>query len=137
MNKKNFCTGFFLVVLLSLLSGCLQESVKVKNDFEGILFDSDIVELVYAKKIERIDNNKILGIDVKFLFKNPNDRFINLNVYVEFLDEEDHLITREGPHTIGIRPNYEEKLTEGANTISYNGKHASLVHHIKIIADEI
>ena len=137
MNINFFFKVIFLLFLISILSGCLNESVKVKNDFEGISFKSDAVELVYAKKIERVDNNKILGIDVKFLFKNPNDRYINLDVYVEFYDKEDHLITKEGPHTIGIRPNYEEKLTEGANTISYNGEHASLIDHVIIIAEEI
>ncbi len=137
MNIKFFFKVIFLFFLISLLSGCLQESVKVENDFEGISFKSDVVELVYAKKTERVDNNKILGIDIKFLFKNPNDRYIDLDVYVEFYDKEDHLITKEGPHNIGIRPNYEEKLTEGANTISYNGEHASLVDHVIIIAEEI
>jgi hypothetical protein len=133
-----------LLVIGSLLfSGCTQQSAKV--EFENIELESSIVELASAK----IEKNDLVWIypenedpkqvpkeiNVKYLFHNIVDRTVNVDVTVYFYDENNLLLDMVKGQTIN---SLIEDSTEGmANNVRLRGDDAALVHHVKIVAEEI
>ena len=107
------------------------------ENFNNILFDSDIVELVYSKmNINKDDQGSILSVDVQYRFRNIADRNIEINVFVEFYDIEDNFLTREGPKEISIPKGWTEQGISPANIIKYSGEKSSLIEYLKIIVEE-
>lgn len=137
-----------LIVLLLVLgslffSGCTQQSAKVK--FDNIEIESNVVELSSAA----IEKNDLIWvypenedpkqvpkeIDVKYLFHSIVDRNINVDVTVYFYDETNLLLDMVKGQTIyNLAADSTERM---ANTVKLRGDDAALVHHVKIVAEEI
>jgi len=99
--------------------------------------ESDVVELVYSEvNYNKDDYGVILGIEVQYRFRNIADRTIDINVYAEFYDKDDNLLTREGPKEITIPEGWTEQGTSPANIISYSGEKSSSVDYIEIVVEE-
>lgn len=133
-----------LLVMGSLLfSGCTQQSAKV--EFDNIELESSVVELSSAT----IEKNDLIWvypenedpkqvpkeIDVKYLFHSIVERPVNVDVTVYFYDENNLLLDMAKGQTIyNIAGDSTEQM---ANTVKLRGDDAALVHHVKIVAEEI
>jgi len=137
--KKYVDLMVILIVLITLfLSGCQQEGTSTDKNFDNIYLDSDIVELVFSKIIlNKDEKGVILGVEVQYRFKNIANRKIDINVYAEFYDKEDNLLTREGPKEITIPKGWTEQGLSPANIINYSGEEAREVDYVNIVVEEI
>lgn len=137
MKKGPWIIGAILFLMGGVLSGCVfQGGVTVKNNFEGITFESSVVELVNASLDFREDRNVITKVDVKYLFRNIAGRAVEVSVIVEFYDKNDNLLVTRGPKYINLPKDYVETVYSPANIISYSGEKVSEVDHVRIIAEE-
>ena len=137
MKKDPWLIGTILFLSGGILSGCVfQEGVTVKNNFEGITFESNIVELVNASLDFHEDKNVITKVDVKYLFHNIAGKNVEVTVIVEFYDKNDNLLVTRGPKYIILPKDYVETVYSPANIISYSGEKVSEVDHARIIAKE-
>ena len=137
MKKGPWIIGTILFLMGSVLSGCVfQGGVTVNNNFEGITFESGVVELVNASLDFHEDNNVITKVDVKYLFRNIVGRAVEVSVIVEFYDKNDNLLVTRGPKYINLPKDYVETVYSPANIISYSGEKVSEVDHVRIIAEE-
>lgn len=135
--KKNLAVyGFSIILIILIFSGCQEQKTIETSYLEGIEFKSELVELIYSNITKSIDGEKVLNIDVKYLFKNVVGRDLNLKVFVEFYDKNDQLLYTGGPKYITLPNNWTEQGVSPANTISYSGKQANDVDHVTIIASE-
>jgi hypothetical protein len=131
----------FVVSLALLLCGC-QEQTKTENNNldKDVELESDVVEFVYSNLTKQIDNGKVIGIDVEYLFKNIANRTINFNVSAEFYDPEDNLIYKSNPEDKRFKgftaDTTEEAVSPIWNVISYTGIDADKINHVKIIVKE-
>jgi hypothetical protein len=137
MIKKLSLIVMLLIFILSNLTGCLeQEAVKTENKFEGIEFESDIVELSYGKIDFISDQGNLMRVDVKYLFKNIANRDLRINFYVKFYDKLDNLIATSQRKEMNLPIGYEEVGVGPANIISYSGELVSKVDHVELIVEE-
>ena len=137
MKKGPWLIGAILFLMGGVLSGCVfPEGVTVKNNFEGITFESSIVELVNASLDFHEDKNVITKVDVKYLFHNIAGKNVEVTVIVEFYDKNDNLLVTRGPKYINLPKDYVETVYSPANIISYSGEKVSEVDHARIIAKE-
>jgi hypothetical protein len=137
MKKGPWIIGTILFLMGSVLGGCVfQGGVTVKNNFEGITFESSVVELVNASLDFHEDKNVITKVDVKYLFRNIAGRAVEVSVMVEFYDKNDSLLVTRGPKYINLPKDYVETVYSPANIISYSGEKVSEVDHVRIIAEE-
>jgi len=95
-----------------------------------------LVELIHSNITKRTDGEKILKIDVEYLFKNIAGRNINIKVFVEFYNKNNDLLYTGGPKYITLLDGWKEQGVSPANIISYSGKRVDEVNHIKIIVSE-
>jgi len=136
MKKKLLIFGFLIICLILIFSGC-QDQKAIENSYlEGIEFDSEIVELIHSEVIKHTQDNKVLSIDVEYLFKNIAGRDLNLKIFVEFYDKDNLLLYTGGPRYIILPAGWIEQGVSPTNIISYSGKQANNVDHVKINASE-
>jgi len=139
MKKYLWIIGTTLFLIVCILNGCLgpEGGITVENPFEGITFDSSVVELVNASLGFIKEKNVVQKAEVKYLFHNVADRYIEVKVIVEFYDKNDNLLITEGPKHISLPKGYRETTPYSpANIISYSGDKVSEVDHVRIIAEE-
>jgi len=137
MKKDPWIIGTILFLMVGVLSGCVfPGGVTVKNNFEGITFESSVVELVNASLDFHENKNVITKVDVKYLFRNIAGRAVEVSVIVEFYDKNDNLLVTRGPKYINLPKDYVETVYSPANIISCSGEKVSEVDHVRIIAEE-
>ena len=137
MNKKLCLVAITIFLILIVLSGCQeQEATTAQNNFDRITLESNVFELVDASLEFKEDNNVIVRVDVKYLFRNIAGRDSTATITVEFFDKSNNLLSTGGPKYISLLKDYVETSVLGANVISYSGENASEVDHVKIIAVE-
>ncbi len=142
MNKKICIMFVFVISLVLLLCGCQEQTDTENNNLDkNVELDSDIVEFVYSNLTQKINNGKVTGADVEYLFRNIAGRTINFTVTAEFYDAEDNLLYTGGPNNFyGITKDHIETTVPAnkpnPNVISYNGINASKVDHVKIVVSE-
>ncbi len=138
MRKDLFALGFSLIVLVGFFSGCQESEIEAAS-FEGITLESSIVELVNASlKYYDDDNDKdVERVEVKYLLHNIAGRTISIQIYVEYYDINDNLLTTQGPKTLNsMPPDHTEQPSAGFNVFSYDGDDVDLVDHVTIIVEE-
>ena len=136
MIKNLLVLGFINVLLILIFSGCQEQKAVEISYSEKIDFKSELVELIYSNITKQTDGEKVLNIDVKYLFKNIAERDINLKIFVEFYDKNNGLLYTGGPKYITLLNGWAEQGVSPTNIISYSGKHVNEVDHVKIIASE-
>jgi hypothetical protein len=137
MKKELLLIVSVLLLIICSISGCFgPEGTKVENPFEGITFESKIVELVNASLVLHKDRNVITKANVKYLFHNIAGKTVDVKVIVEFYDINNYLLATRGPKYISIPKDYTETVYSPANVISYKGEKVSEVNHVRIIAEE-
>ena len=135
--KKLILIIIILIFIISSFTGCLeQEAVKTENKFEGIEFQSDIVELSYGKIDFISDQGNLMRVDVQYLFKNIANRDLRINIHVKFYDKLDNLIETSQRKEMNLPIGYEEVGVGPANIISYSGELVSKVDHVELIVEE-
>ena len=70
MNKYLWSISIIILLTVSVLSGCNTQEATEIDKFEGIRFESTIVELVNASLDLLKEKNVIRKADVKYLFHN-------------------------------------------------------------------
>jgi len=127
-----------IVITIAFLSGCEQKGTEVENSSKLITLDSKVVELIYSSlNFTKDHSGNIVRADVEYLFKNIAGGVITIKIFVEFYDKNNNLLATGGPKEIGPLPKgYQEQGVSPANIISYDGKDAAKVDHVKIIANE-
>lgn len=135
MDKKIMIIIGFIFILIILLCGCQEQTENNQQSFENIELESDIVDLAYGK-IDFVKNNdEITRVNAEYRLKNIIDRDINVNVSVEFYDENNNLLyTSDNMTIIALRAGDEEDVI---NTATYDGEFVSQVDHVKIKVSEI
>jgi len=136
MKKNLLVLGFLIILIISIFNGCQEQKAVETSYLEGIQFESELVELIHSKVIKRTEGEKVLNIDVEYLFKNIADRDINLKVFVEFYDKNNELLYTGGPKYINLLNGWAEQGVSPTNIISYSGKQVGKVDHVKIIVLE-
>jgi hypothetical protein len=137
MNKYPCLIGISLILISIFLSGCQQQGASTDETLDNIFLDSDIVELVYSKmNFNKNEKDVILGIEVQYKFRNIANRNIDINVFAEFYDKEDNLLSREGPKEISISKGWTEQGISPANIINFSGENSSKVEYVKIVVEE-
>lgn len=136
MKNKLLILGFLIILVISIFSGCQEQKAIETSYLEGIEFESELVELKYANITKKTDGEKVLNIDVQYLFKNIASRDLNLKIFIEFYDMNSALLYKGGPKYISLLNGWEEQGVSPTNIISYSGKQAHLVDHIKIVVLE-
>lgn len=138
MKKILLSICVITIFLMTFLSGCQKEGTTTDKNIDNILFDSNVVELVYSDiNFNKDDNGIILNVEVQYRFKNIVDRNIDINVFAEFYDKDNNLLAKEGPKEISIPKGWTEQGISPANSIRYSGVNAELVDHVNIIVEEI
>ena len=137
MKKSLLVIGAIIFLMTTFLSGCQeQEATKVENNFEGIIFESDVFELVYASLDFFKEQNIIIRAEVTYLFRNIAGRDVDANVLVKLYDKNDNLLHEETPKTFSLLKDYVEQGIGPANVVKYSGEKVSEVDYAKIIAIE-
>lgn len=137
MKKSLLIYGFGILLITIFLSGCQDQTPVDTNNLENIEFESDIVELAYSNFTKNIQDDKVVSVSVEYLFKNIADRDISINITAEFYDEDNNSLHTGGPNTISLPAGWTEQgISPTANRITYDGKDASEVDHVRIIVKE-
>ena len=137
MQNKLSLFGVFFITLLICFSGCEEQgSTNAQNNYEEIVLESSVVELVNASLKLIKDQDDILRAEVQYLFHNIAGRDVQVKVKVEFYDENNNLLAVEGTKTINMPSDYSEQGISPANIITYYGENVKQVDHVKIIAEE-
>jgi len=137
MDLKKIFYICLIVFLALFFSGCQEDTKDTNYQIpDNVLFESDIVELVFADITEHKSNGVVNQLDVAFLLKNIAGRSLNINKSVEFYNEADELLYTSDPVQFkGFSAGYIEQ--EPNPIIEYNGKNASAVSYVKIIVEEL
>ena len=138
MYKKNIYYIILCFCLLVITIGCL-EKTNEKLNFDNIILESNVVELVNASMDFKYDkNDSITRIEVTYLFKNIVNHIIEkLNITIKFFDKDNNLIGFGGPKYIRNLPiGYIETYVMEANKIIYDDTNSNLIDHCVIIAME-
>jgi len=129
MRKEVYALGFCIIIIVGFLSGC-QESETGAIIFEGVSIDSSIVELSNAS-FDIISNSQdeVIQVEVYYQLHNIAGRDLyNVKIFCDFYDDNDNLINRQGPKTIGKMPiDYVETESPGFNHFTYEGDDVGLV----------
>jgi len=129
MEKKLVLFGVSIVLLTITFSGCQEEATLVEKNFEGIYFNSDILELVNGSLDITKDKEIITRIEVTLYFKNLLNEDINLEYAVEFCDKNDNVLYYKSYEI----KNFPAKYTEASpDTFLYNGKNVADFDHVNV-----
>ena len=134
--KKMICViGFFLIIAIGMLSGCQETKTTGVKTFEGVSLVSNVVTLSNASfKLIKDKNDIIVRAEVQYLFHNPSNKPIRINVTASFCDNEGNVIFIGGPKHIYLLEEYTERSITGANSISYDGEGVEKIDHVIITA---
>jgi len=83
------------------------------------------------------DDNKIIRVEVNYLFRNLLNEQVELEITVEFYDKNDNLLHTGGPKYIDLPPLYSEANILPANSIDYLGENVELVDYVEIVVKKI
>jgi hypothetical protein len=123
-------------LLISLsFCGCNELESSTVDIPEKIQFNSDLVDLIDSDLIFQTVHNVIKRVEVKYRFRNRLNEKIDINVYAEFYDKNDNLLSREGPKEISLASNYIEQGFGGANSIVYYGNNVKHVDYVRLIVE--
>ena len=137
MKKKLILIICLILIIITFLNGC-QETKSIKsNDKKKIFFESNVVELINSNIIFHKDKDKIIRVEVNYLFKNLLNEPVELEITVEFYDKDDNLLHTGGPKYIDLLPLYSEVNILPANSIEYFGENIEFVDHVVIVVDRI
>jgi len=137
MKKSLLLNGTILFVIFLFFSGCLEQpATETENQSNDIIFSSDLVDLIYSKIDYIKEENSIVSVEIRYLFRNIVDKDLNLIVYVNFYDNFDNLIAKSNSKEINLIKDYEETGVGPANIISYTGEFAYKVDHVEIVVEE-
>ena len=81
------------------------------------------------------DKDKIVRVEVNYLFRNLLNEQVELEITVEFYDKNDNLLHTGGPKYIDLPPLYSEVNILPANSIDYLGEYVELVDHVVIVVN--
>ena len=130
---------YLALIILSLLiatffCGCTSNSEELELD---VFFKSSVTNLVnYTIDFNRDKDDKIVKATVSGIIENKIDRVININITVEFYDEEDNYINEVVYRIDGLRTPYNNGYQTTFST-SYSGENVDKISYVKIYADEI
>jgi hypothetical protein len=138
MKKQLTLIICLILIITTFLNGCQEtESIKT-NDEKKIFFESNIVELKKSDIIFHKDEDKIVSVEVNYLFKNLLNEQVELEITVEFYDKNDNLLYTGGPKYIDLIPLWSEVNILPANSIDYkDGEYVEFVDHVVIVAERI
>jgi len=140
--KKNLILLFVVAILaVGFLTGCFENTATTSEPgFDGVTIESDLVELVYAKKdFIKNDDGVITKVEVQYLFKNIAGRDIDFDVWAEFYDKDNNLIEKSDSKWFTLLEDYVENGELGispANRIFYEGNNLLDVDHVIIKTEE-
>jgi hypothetical protein len=145
MRRDLIAIGFGIILGITALSGCQETQIEGTVTFEGVTLESDVVELFNASlKLFKDDYEMTWKAEVKYLFHNIAGRIIDdLEITVEFYDENDNLLTIRGPkHILSMPADYTEAGFAGTNIVQYtrddgDGENVYKVNHVRIVAVEV
>ena len=145
MRRDLIAIGFGIILGITALSGCQETQIEGTVTFEGVILESDVAELFNASlKLFKDDYEMTWKAEVKYLFHNIAGRTIDdLEITVEFYDENDNLLTIRGPkHIIPFPADYTESRFGLTNIIQYtrdegDGENVYKVSYVRIIAVEV
>ena len=122
-------------MLALVFSGCFEpEATTTSKSFDNVSLDSKVVGLIFAELNKNEENGRILSVELEYRFKNLRNRYINVEVTVEFYDNDMELLGASETYKIGLRQGWEEQLS---NFVTYSEYNAYKVDSVKIIAKEI
>lgn len=134
MNKGGWGLPIVMIILASILTGCLEQTAtNTGSTFENIEMSSDIVKLVYAKFNKTEIRGNVVRVNVEYRLKNLLNRTVHLIVFVQFYNRDGKLLAISDTKSIDLLPNYEEKI---ANVASYDGEFAPDIEYARIIVEE-
>jgi len=136
MRWKIYTYISFILIITMIFCGCNEMESSTVETNQKILFDSYLVDLIDSDIIFHKSGTITKRVEVKYRFKNLLNEKIDLNVYVEFYDEDDNLLSKEGPKQITLLANYAEQSFGGANIITYYGEFVKIVDHVRIVVEK-
>ncbi len=138
MKKQLILIICLILIITTFLNGCQEtESIKT-NDEKKIFFESNVVELKESDIIFHKDEDKIVSVEVNYLFKNLLNEQVELEITVEFYDKNDNLLYTGGPKYIELIPLWSEVNILPANSIDYKEEeYVEFVDHVVIVAERI
>jgi hypothetical protein len=131
--------SIILLVILSTLSGC-QESETKAVTFKNVELESSIVKLVNASlQFEKDKFDQTISVKLYYLLQNIADRdLVDIQIYIDFYDEENNLVASVGPKTNNLPSGYRETVHHPQiNIITYNGEDVNLIDHAIIRVSEM
>jgi hypothetical protein len=102
MRIKLFTIFSFIIFITQFFCGCNEMQSSTVETNENIQFESDIVELVESDLIFNKKGDTIKRVEVKYRFRNLLNDKIDIQVFVEFYNENTELISKEGPKEISL-----------------------------------
>jgi uncharacterized protein YcfL len=138
MKKQLILIICLILLLTTFLNGCQEtESIKT-NDEQKIFFESSVVELKESDIIFHKDDDKIVRVEVNYLFRNLLNEQVELEITVEFYDKNDNLLHTGGPKYIELIPLWSEVTILPANSIDYkDDENVEFVDYVVIVAERI
>ena len=126
-----------ILIITTFLIGC-QEMESVKTDKEkNVYLEASEVALKDSDLIYHRNGDRIVQVEVKYLFRNLLNEQVKLKILCEFYDKNDNLLYIGGPKYINLLPLYSEQDYLGPNSIVYDGDNCELVNYIIIKTQRI
>lgn len=136
MKKIQFLIIILFLFTITILSGCNESESITVDQPNNIFIDSELVELIEGELVFNKIREVVKRVEVKYRFRNLQNKKIDLNVYAEFFDNQGNLISKEGPKEISLLPNYVEQSYGGANSIIFDDVGVKNVNYVRLIVEE-
>ena len=136
MKKIQFLIIILFLFTITILSGCNESESITVDQPNNIFIDSELVELIEGELVFNKIREVVKRVEVKYRFRNLQNKKIDLNVYAEFFDNQGNLISKEGPKEISLLPNYVEQSYGGANSIIFDDDGVKNVNYVRLIVEE-
>ena len=133
MKKEMPIIGIGIILMTIALSGCQEEAVTTERTFEGIFFESNILELTNASlDLTKGKDGAIVRAEAIFYFRNKLDKGIaNLKFSIEFCDKNNNVLhSRPYQYNTIFPAGYSES---SASRVPYIGDNVGYTDHVNII----